>query len=203
MRSEELSDDDPGRTDEDALCPLHRLARLEEERRMLIEERRKKYHELLADPDYTDVAFNPDTGGLKATHVGHNFDKKKGWYEKSVQDIGFNNGHEVILTEEFSNRINVKNPEGLWNGKYFEIAASETGTKRNIREALKHSVSKPNTQIAVVFIPRTSTTENIEEGLRMFNGLRGTNQWKLFDEIYFITADGEMIIKKPAKEAGS
>lgn len=46
-----------------------------------IEVNRREYERLKADPNYTDVEFNPKNGGLKATHVEHekhtNVDKKR------------------------------------------------------------------------------------------------------------------------------
>lgn len=35
----------------------------------------------------------------------------------------------------------------------FEIAGAETGTSNNIRQALKHCASKPNTEVAVLLFP--------------------------------------------------
>ena len=48
-----------------------------------IEANRREYERLKADPSYTDVEFNPKNGGLKASHVGHNFDKNGGKYGTS------------------------------------------------------------------------------------------------------------------------
>ncbi len=62
--------------------------------------RRKEYISYLQNPNYFDVTFNYDNGGLKALHRQHNIDSDKGWYETFVQDIGYRKGHKVILENE-------------------------------------------------------------------------------------------------------
>ena len=44
----------------------------------LIAEREALFNKLKSDGNYRDVAFNAVNGGVKATHVEHNFDKHKG-----------------------------------------------------------------------------------------------------------------------------
>ena len=80
---------------------------------------RKEYERLKADPDYKDVKFNPKTGGLKATHVGHNWkhddnDLQRFFGNMTREDLEaecqnklFRMGHKVILKEE-----NIKNKKG-------------------------------------------------------------------------------------------
>ena len=75
------------------------------------EKRRDEYEKLLQDPNYKDVEYNPGNGGLKATHVKHNFDKKTGKNEEKVQQIGYEKGHEVILDLEWHDLQNVKTPK--------------------------------------------------------------------------------------------
>lgn len=62
-----------------------------------IEANRREYEGLKADANYSDVEFNPKNGGLKATHIEHNFDGDKGWYEQHVQTTGYQSGHSIIL----------------------------------------------------------------------------------------------------------
>ncbi len=83
-----------------------------------------------------------------AIHKDHNFDPRKGWYEKEVQKAGYDTGHCVILEPEDHTQYKVKNVEGL----QFEIAGAETGTPSNIRNALKHCARKL-ADIAVVYFP--------------------------------------------------
>ena len=120
--------------------------------RTQIEQRRLLYKKLKEDKNYSDVHFDKKTGGLMAIHKDHNFDPRKGWYEKEVQKAGYDTGHCVILEPEDHTQYKVKNVEGLWNGLQFEIAGAETGTPSNIRNALKHCARKL-ADIAVVYFP--------------------------------------------------
>lgn len=138
------------------------------------------------------------SGGVKATHIEHNIDEKKGWYETTVQDVGFKNGHSVILGAEPQNVYKHKWCEGAWDKLPFEIAGAESATANNIRNALKHCASKPETKIAVLFFPNENFThESFLEGLAKYNGLRKTSQYKKFGLIYCIQKDKIVQIKKP------
>ena len=159
---------------------------------------RKEYERLLADENYKDVAFNEENGGLKATHVGHNFDHLKGYYEKTVQEVGYKNGHSVILEKENHNVMFMRNIEGTWDGYRVEMAGAESGTANNIRNALKHCASKPNADIAVIFFPNENfSQENFEKGFAKFKGLKSTSQYRLFKLIYCIGKGQILSIKKP------
>ena len=155
------------------------------------------YNALKGNHLYRDVRFNKGNSGIAATHVRHNFDGKKGWYEKTVQDVGFKEGHKVILEEEIHTIQRKKNTEGTWDDKLFEIAAAESATKNNIRNALKHCASKPGTEVAVVFFPEEAFNEkNFEQGYAMFSGLPAP-QFKKFKEIYCLSKEKILYIKKP------
>lgn len=150
---------------------------------------------LSRDANYKGVAFDPQSYALKAIHVGHNFDKKKGWYEKAVLDAGYKNGHTVILEKEDHTIMHKKNAEGLWDGKVFEIAAAESGSQNNIRNALKHCASKPNAEIAVIFFPSDNFNRDIfVKAYAKFCGLKGTPQHRKFDRIYCINSKGNIHI---------
>ena len=164
------------------------------------EKRRKRVQDYTALQEnnlYRDVRFNNSNNGLAATHVRHNFDGNKGWYEKSVQDIGFKEGHKVILEEEIHTIQGKKNTEGTWDDMLFEIASAENATKNNIRNALKHCASKPGTEVAVIFFPKEEFNEtNFEQGYAMFKGLPAP-QFKKFKEIYCLSKENILYIKKP------
>ncbi len=115
----------------------------------------KEYVKLKNDADYYDVKFNYDNGGLMATHKGHNFDKKKGWYEQKVQKIGYFNGDSIIFENESGKGIGESYTEGTWDGLKFELASRETSTPNNILHGLKHCSSKDDAEVAVVFLPNT------------------------------------------------
>ena len=170
------------------------------------EKNKAEYNRLLNDPEYKDVGFHEESGGVKATHINHSFDGDKGWYEKRVQTAGFINGHSVILGEEHHEIYKHRNTEGLWDGMLFEIAGAENGTANNIRNALKHCAKKPGSRIAVLFFPNDNfSTEEFNSGYSKFLGLRGTSQYKRFDLIYCIQGNKDensvpriIHIKKPS-----
>lgn len=157
-----------------------------------IKQRKKEYHRLKNDPNYKEIEFNEENGGLRATNIRHNTDKEKGWYETKVQEIGYLKGHSVILEREIHTEQNIKNNDGTWDGKYFEIGAIEKGTSANYRNQLKHCASKPNVQVAVLFVLKGVELDEFKAGLKRYNGLKGTSQWKAFDEIILITEDGRL-----------
>ena len=138
----------------------------------------------------TDVKFNHENGAFMATHREHNIDRNRGWYEAEVQKIAFDNGYSVILQKEDHTVKNMKNVDGTWNGKRFEIAAAETGTANNVLRALKHCATKPNCSVAVVYLPNEVNLDNIERGIKKFEGLQGTSQWGLFEDIFILDRTG-------------
>lgn len=156
----------------------------------LYAERLAEYERYSTDPNYTDVAFDRSTLGLKATHVRHTLNSEKGWYETSVQNAGYKAGYSVILEAEDHTILHKKNIDGLWDGMKFEVAGAENGTSNNIRNALKHCASKPGCEVAVIFILDEIKNADIRTGLARYNGLKGSNQWKDFKEIYIVDING-------------
>ncbi len=146
------------------------------------------YARYKTNEDYIGAALNYLTWGVKATHRGHNFDKRKGWYETAVQDAGYNAGHRVILEDEPQDVYKKKSCEGLWDGRKFEVAGAETATPNNIRNALKHCASKPDCEVAVVFFPskESASMEAIRSGISKYTGLEHTRQYRKFARIFFI-----------------
>ena len=75
--------------------------REEKLRRKRIDENRKLYDKLSKDSRYKDVEFDPETGGVKATHRGHNEGEDVGFVrERKLVDKLFSDGHSVILLDE-------------------------------------------------------------------------------------------------------
>lgn len=136
-----------------------------------IEERRKEYEQYKNDPDYLDVDFDEETGGLKATHKLHNFDKIGGEYEKDVQKAGYNAGHSVIFTSEKGKPDGEKYTEGIWDGLTFEIGSSCGTGKGNIKGILKHC-KKKDAEIAVINFPDKTifSMERLINGIALYNG---------------------------------
>lgn len=160
-------------------------------------ENRKLYRKYMNDPNYKDVVFDEESGGMKATHIQHSLDPNKGFYETTVQDVGCKNGHSVILQKEPQNVYKTKVCEGLWDGMKFEIAGAETAKPTNIRNALKHCAGKPGTNVAVLLFPNKDFDKiKFNEGLSRYNGLKGTSQYVDLDYIYCINDDKIIYIKK-------
>ena len=66
-----------------------------------IEENRKLYDKLSKDKRYKDVEFDPKTGALKATHLGHNDGQDAGFaLEKKLVEKLYSCGHSIILCDE-------------------------------------------------------------------------------------------------------
>ena len=87
-----------------AACKLIRACydgKTKESERRRIEGNRKLYDRLSKDKRYKDVEFNPTTGALKATHVGHNEGSDEGFrLEKKLVDQLYSCGHSIILSDE-------------------------------------------------------------------------------------------------------
>lgn len=156
----------------------------------------KLYEQLRRDPDYTDVDFDPKTGGLKATHVRHNFDKKGGTGEKRAQGIGFQAGNAVLLLEEDSTLLGIKTVDGLWNGEKMEIATSLRGSANSIVRGLSHCTSKPGVSVAVIVTMKTPEENVVSRALARFKGLKKSNpqQWKSFTKIVIIDVEKAQMI---------
>ena len=165
---------------------------------ILRDERREDYLKYKSDQSYKNVEFDKKNLGLKAEHIYHNIDKNKGWYETTAQDVGYRNGHKVILEKETHSVIHQKNTEGTWDDMPFEIAAAETATANNIRRALKHCASKPNTDVAVIFFPNNNFDKEVfENGFAKYKGLKGTSQYRKFKAIYCVDKEKIILTKKP------
>lgn len=149
--------------------------------------RRNLAYKLLSnDKNYTDVTFNASNAGLKATHIRHNFDQDGGRYEKNVQQAGFSSGHAVIFGGEYSNVINQRFTEGLWDGQPFEVMGCTTGTENNVLRGLKHSAKKRATKIAVLDFPNGHFDESVlEKAMTRYYGLEKLNdgQFIQFDRV--------------------
>ena len=184
---------------ENEVCAACRLIRsINNAQKKRIEKNKSLYNKLVNDGKYKDVAFDETSGGLKATHNEHNLDKKKGWYETSIQNVGYKHGHSVVLEAEPQNIYKKKYCEGKWDDLPFEVAGAENATANNIRNALKHCASKPDTKIAALFFPNGNfSAGNFNAGYAMFKGLEGTSQYKKYDLIYCIQGDRIVQIKKP------
>lgn len=92
----------------------------------------EEYQRLKNDKNYTDVEFDWGTGGLKATHKDHNFDKdiglfeiERGQYEKNTREALYEKGYSIILQKEDLHLVGVKQPDGFLNGTLMDIKGVE------------------------------------------------------------------------------
>jgi len=150
-------------------------------------ERWFKFYELQRNKEFTDVAFNMDNLGVKATHTEHNFNKQTGKFEKEVRDLFFGNGDEIILGNE-SSRIPGKKPDGTLNGASFDISSIIGDGKNTIKRALNHSREK-SADIAILYFPDKTnfSPERLATGIRMY---RGQSNYEFKQIIYIV--DGEI-----------
>lgn len=96
-------------------------------------ERERQYKCYQNDSKFYDVDYDSVTGGLKATHVEHNFSEDigyfgipRGYYEKFARDALFQHGYAVELkSERGENRV--KCPDGYVNNRLMDIKGIENG----------------------------------------------------------------------------
>lgn len=111
------------------------IANIAKEKQERIRQNRAEYERLKADHDYKDVKFDPKTGGLKATHVGHiDHTNEKSIFmglnptqlENACQNQLFRMGHSAVFCDE---SIQTKKGENdtsldlLLDGKRMDIAS--------------------------------------------------------------------------------
>lgn len=120
------------------------------------EENYQEYLRLLKDPNYYDVTFDNQSGGVSAIHKEHQFDKSagpfgyaRGLYEKESVRVLMQNGHSIILGPELSSGAEVcKTFDGYLDGLPAEIKAIES----NGRWATRTKIEKADRQGALMII---------------------------------------------------
>lgn len=168
----------PGKTME-LFPPKHPYYKAPADAKTVIEEvaryehNKALYQKLKEDKNYINVEFDETTGGVKATHIGHNLDKVGGKYELDTLIAGVKAGNIIVLENE---KGEGRHTEGLWNGKPFEVAGCETGSVNNILRGLKHCASKRETEFAVIVLPNTDFDKVVfENAIKRFKGLEKLN----------------------------
>lgn len=155
------------------------------------DENYKTFEKLKKSKDYTDVEFDLESGGMKATHKNHLFQKNSGKYEKQGRDLIFKNGNSIILESEVGKPDGQKYVDGLLNGLTFDHSAIISDGKNAVKRALYHS-EKKQAQIAVLhFVDKDFYSSNrLYEGIKKFKGVSQYNFkeiWVLIDnEIHTI-----------------
>lgn len=168
----------PGKTME-LFPPKHPYYKTPNDAKTVIEEVARYEHnkalcqKLKEDENYINVHFDETTGGVKATHIGHNLDKIGGKYELDTLIAGVKAGNVVILENE---KGEGRHTEGLWDGALFEVAGCQAGSANNILRGLKHCASKRETEFAVIVLPNTDFDKVVfETAIRRFKGLEKLN----------------------------
>lgn len=161
-----------------------------------IETNRMEYERLKSDKNYKEVKFDSSTGGLMATHIGHNFAKEGGGglAEIIIQKIGYSAGHSVILGDERNS--SGKNTEGEWDGRKMEISKRNGTSSNNVKKGLIHCAGKPNCEIAILYFDKGKFDIHVlEKALNRYYGLKDSHSqtdWIAFDKI--ICIEGEDIV---------
>jgi len=173
------------------VCILLRV--INEEKKKKRDNNKQSYEYYLKNPEYINVDFNQESGGLMATHKDHLFDHLRGKYEIEVQNILFNHGDKIIFESEKGKDIDEKYFEGYINDKSFELASSEGVGKNNIKHCLQHCKSK-NAEVAVIYFAdnKMYNTERLLKGIYSF---KRTDDYR-FSYIMCVVKDKRIIYFK-------
>ena len=148
---------------------LNSKERKEAEEFVLKKERERLFNEYKKNPKYFDVELN-ENGGLKATHIEHNFDKRTGKFEKHIQNLFFKQGDLFTLENESSN-IPGKKTDGFINDHSHDISVILGKGNNTIKRALNHSREK-KAQVAILYFDNKKDFdfEWLEHGIKKYNG---------------------------------
>lgn len=127
------------------------------------EENFQEYLRLLSDPNYVDVCFDEQSGGVSAVHREHQFDKsigpfgyRRGLYELDAVNVLRQSGHSIILEPEFSSGETVnKCFDGFLDGICAEIKAIESNGRWSIRTKISKA-NKQGAQTIILYFPEES-----------------------------------------------
>lgn len=142
------------------------------------EENYQEYLQLKANPDYLDVSFDEQSGGVSAVHKEHCFDKqmgigglRRGEYEMAVVRVLRADGNRIILLSENGERGSFNRfCDGLLNDLIVEIKSVEGNGQWLIKTKLRDA-AKQGAECVVIFFPVASlyTHLRITEGCRLFS----------------------------------
>jgi Phage Mu protein F like protein len=140
------------------------------------EKRIAEYNKLLSDKNYTDVDYDKENGGLKATHILHSFSPNNGHYEKEARDILFKAGNKIILEKELlekgeKNIPGKKHIDGYLNDVSCDISSIIGQGKNTIKRALNHARQK-GAETAILYFPNEAaySEARYQEGINKYNG---------------------------------
>ena len=137
-----------------------------------IGENYKEFLRLTENPDYLNVTFDEQSGGICAVHKEHCFDKqfgpfgcRRGQYELDVARILQRNGAIVLLESEYPKGKGVKTFDATINGIAAEIKTIEQNGRWSVRTKI-HSAIRQGAELLVLYYPDSSlfSEEKIRDG---------------------------------------
>jgi hypothetical protein len=158
-----------------------------------IEANRAEYERLKKDGNYMNVKFNEHTGGLLAIHKEHHFDPTvgkfgipRGDYERISAETLYRYGRSAILGSE-KMPDGVKPPEGLLDGRRFEIKGVESIGKNNIINDLKLASKKKVESIIFYYRDKNIFSEQLL--IDGYNFYIRNSKSKRIQKVYYIIKD--------------
>jgi hypothetical protein len=139
------------------------------------EENFQEYLRLLQDPNYVEVTFDYESGGVSAIHREHKFDSrvgpfgiKKGEYEKNAVTILRNRGHLITLESELAPN-GVKTPDGWIDGLIMDIKSTDNNGKWAIKKKF-HNAAKQGSECVILYFHKKElySKERIDDGWDKF-----------------------------------
>ena len=166
------------------------------------EENYKEFLRLQENPDYLNVTFDEQSGGVCAIHKEHCFDKqmgpfgyRRGQYELDVARILQRTGAVVLLESEFPKGKGVKAFDARINGIASEIKTIEQNGRWAIRTKI-HSAISQGAELLVLYYPDSAlfSEEKIRDGW-IIN--LSPNQPETLKRIIAVQKEGILEILKP------
>lgn len=169
------------------------------------EENFQEYLRLLNDPNYKDVTFDEQSGGVSAVHKKHRLDTKmsvfgirKGEYEIRAVNTLRKRGHFVLLESELAAN-GVKTPDGILDGSIMEIKAVEHVGKWIIKKKI-HTATKQLAESLVLYFHKKNlfNIDMIRDGWEKYmNDKDSQRHEKSIKTIYCIVEDSVIQWKIP------
>ena len=144
----------------------------------------QEYLRLKNNPDYLDVTFDEQSGGLSAIHKKHRFDKqmgvfgiKKGDYERIAIEVLRKGGHQIFLESELAPN-GVKTPDGNFDGAVMDIKAVEGNGKWAIKDKL-HDATKQGVTCVILYFHNKDLykKERIDDGWNKYLNDESSNKY--------------------------
>ncbi|MDR2764736.1 MAG: DUF935 family protein [Tannerella sp.] len=151
-------------------CQICLFAKQRHVNQKRIGDNRKEFERLKDEPDYTDVKFDPKTGGLYAEHTQHNFDPNRGKYEREAAKVLYNYGRKIIFASERAPR-GIKTPDGTLDDIPFDIKSIEGTGENNIKHKFNDAHRQGVETVVLYFTDKKYFSEDrILKGYKKYLG---------------------------------